>query len=178
MDYWTEEDPGTIIVDPFDKFLYFVMEDDQAMRYGVAVGDEGRAFTGTAIVPFKREWPGWTPTQNMLATQPEMYGQYADGLEGGIGNPLGARALYLFRGGKDTMYRIHGTNDASSIGTATSAGCIRLFNQDILDLYDRIPPNTRVVVLNEVQAGQSTTAPPGMLTDFAETVTSKGNPTP
>ena len=178
VDYWTEEDPGTIIVDPFDKFLYFVVEDDQAMRYGVAVGDEGRAFTGTAIVPFKREWPGWTPTQNMLATQPEMYGQYADGLEGGIGNPLGARALYLFRGGKDTMYRIHGTNDASSIGTATSAGCIRLFNQDILDLCDRIPPNTRVVVLNEVQAGQGTTAPPGMLTDFAETVTSKGNPTP
>ena len=167
VDYWTEEDPGTIIVDPFDKFLYFVMEDDQAMRYGVAVGDEGRAFTGTANVPFKREWPGWTPTQNMLKTQPEMYGQYADGLEGGIGNPLGARALYLFRGGKDTMYRIHGTNDVSSIGTATSAGCIRLFNQDILDLYNRVPPNTRVVVLNEAQAGQGTTAPVGRLPDYA-----------
>lgn len=146
------------------------------MRYSVAVGDEGRAFTGTVIVPFKREWPGWTPTQNMLETQLEMYGQYADGLQGGIGNPLGARALYLFRGGEDTMYRIHGNNDVSSIGTATSAGCIRQFNQDILDLYERVPPNTRVVVLNEAQAGQGTISPPGVMPDYAETITSEGNP--
>ncbi len=176
VEYWTDEKPGTVIVDPFDKFLYYVTGDNQAMRYGVAVGDEGRAFTGTANVPFKRVWPGWTPTQNMLKTQPEKYEKYADGLEGGIDNPLGARALYLFRGGKDTMYRIHGTNDVASIGTATSAGCIRLFNQDILDLYDRVPPNTRVVVLNEAQAGQGTTPPLGTTPDYAATTASEGNP--
>lgn len=161
VDYWTDEPPGTIVVDPYDKFLYFIRPDNRALRYGVAVGKAGLAFAGTGTVPLKREWPGWTPTQNMLKTQPETYGKYAAGLDGGIDNPLGARALYLFKGGKDTMYRIHGTNDASSIGTATSAGCIRLFNQDILDLYDRVPPNTRVVVLNEMQAGQGTTPPPG-----------------
>ncbi len=176
--YWTDEKPGTIVVDPYDKFLYFILDDDRALRYGVAVGKAGLAFAGTGNVPFKREWPGWTPTQNMLNTQPEMYGKYAAGLEGGINNPLGARALYLFKGGKDTMYRIHGTNDASSIGKATSAGCIRLFNQDILDLYERVPPNTRVVVLNEAQAGQGTTPPPGPSDAYTENTVLEGNPTP
>ena len=176
VDYWTDEPPGTIVVDPYEKFLYFVLADNRALRYGVAVGKAGLAFAGTGNVPFKREWPGWTPTQNMLKTQPEAYGKYAAGLEGGIDNPLGARALYLFKGGKDTMYRIHGTNDASSIGKATSAGCIRLFNQDILDLYDRVPPDTRVVVLNEIQAGQGTTPPPGQQPDAMTLL--QGNPTP
>lgn len=172
--YWTDEKPGTIVVDHYDKFLYFILDGDRALRYGVAVGKAGLAFAGTGNVPFKREWPGWTPTQNMLNTQPEMYGKYAAGLEGGIDNPLGARALYLFKGGKDTMYRIHGTNDASSIGKATSAGCIRLFNQDILDLYERVPPNTRVVVLNEAQAGQGTTPPQDA--DHTELTATEGNP--
>ncbi|MDP2740667.1 MAG: L,D-transpeptidase [Pseudorhodobacter sp.] len=177
IDYWTDEAPGTIVVDPYDKFLYFILEGNRALRYGVAVGKAGLAFAGTGTVPFKREWPGWTPTQNMLNTQPEMYGQYAEGLEGGINNPLGARALYLFKGGKDTMYRIHGTNDASSIGKATSAGCIRLFNQDILDLYNRVPPNTRVVVLDEMQAGQGTTPPPGTQPASTFITALEGNPT-
>ncbi|MDT8853729.1 L,D-transpeptidase [Paracoccaceae bacterium Fryx2] len=174
--YWTEEEPGTIVVDPHERFLYFILEDNRALRYGVAVGKAGLAFAGTGNVPFKREWPGWTPTRNMLETQPEMYGKYAAGLEGGIDNPLGARALYLFKGGKDTMYRIHGTNDASSIGQATSAGCIRLFNQDILDLYERVPPNTRVVVLDEMQAGQGTTPPPATLSAANAMTPTKGKP--
>ncbi len=177
VDYWTDEPAGTIVVDPYDKFLYFILKNDRALRYGVAVGRAGLAFAGTGNVPFKREWPGWTPTQNMLKTQPETYGQFAAGLEGGIDNPLGARALYLFKGGKDTMYRIHGTNDASSIGTATSAGCIRLFNQDILDLYERVPPNTRVVVLNEMQAGQGTTPPPAPQPAPTAMTLAQGSPT-
>ncbi len=163
VDYWTDEPPGTIIVDPHARFLYLVLEGDRALRYGVAVGDQGRGFSGEGVIPFKREWPRWTPTQNMLRRDPELYGPVRNGLEGGLDNPLGARALYLFKGGRDTLYRIHGTNNPFSIGKAVSSGCIRLFNQDILDLHERVNDGARVVVLSESDSGKGTT-PPGRTT--------------
>jgi lipoprotein-anchoring transpeptidase ErfK/SrfK len=160
--YWTDEAPGTIIVDPWEMYLYYVLEGDQAIRYRVGVGDQGRNFTGRATIPYKREWPRWTPTANMLRTEPDLYEPWRGGMEGGLENPLGARALYLYRGGRDTLYRIHGTYAPWSIGQGVSAGCIRLFNQDIIDLYDRVEPGTRVVVLAEHEAGRGT-RPPGAL---------------
>jgi lipoprotein-anchoring transpeptidase ErfK/SrfK len=144
---WTgPQGPGTIVVDPFARRLYWVMEDGQAMRYAIAVGRAGLAFRGSATVQRKAEWPSWTPTANMIRTFPEFYADYAGGLPGGLSNPLGARALYLYRNGRDTYFRIHGTIQNASIGHATSAGCIRLFNQDAIDLFDRVPLGTRVVV--------------------------------
>ncbi|MGR3321991.1 MAG: L,D-transpeptidase [Pseudooceanicola sp.] len=140
------EAAGTIVVDPHAKFLYLVEEAGTATRYPIAVGREGRGFTGRATVRRKEEWPGWTPTKNMLRREPEVYGPFAGGIPGGVASPLGARALYLYRGGRDTFYRIHGTNDAASIGNSGSAGCIRLFNQDIIDLFERAPLGTEVVV--------------------------------
>ena len=131
--------PGSIVVDPHARVLYLVQEGGTAMRYGIAVGREGYGFSGDASVRRKEMWPSWTPTANMIRREPDVYGPYAGGLAGGLENPLGARALYLYRGGKDTRYRIHGTNNASTIGRATSAGCIRLFNQDALDIFDRVP---------------------------------------
>lgn len=145
--YHTSEPTGTIIVDTADKFLYLVMEDGQAMRYGVGVGREGLNWSGRAIIEMKREWPRWTPTANMIARDPEL-AKYADGQEPGLTNPLGARALYLFENGRDTLYRLHGTSEPWSVGQALSSGCIRLFNHDIIDLYNRIPVGTRVVVLD------------------------------
>lgn len=140
------ESPGTIVVDPYARFLYHVLENGEAMRFGIAVGQAGKNFSGTANINRKAAWPSWTPTANMVRQDPDLYGPVRHGLPGGIENPLGSRALYLYRGGRDTMYRIHGTMDPSSIGKATSAGCIRLFNQDILDLYDETPLGTRVRV--------------------------------
>ncbi len=136
VDYNGSEEPGTLVVDPFARFLYHVVEPGLAMRFGIAVGREGYGFRGDADVRRREEYPGWMPTQNMIRQEPDLYGPLAAGLPGGLDNPLGARALYLYRGGVDTMYRIHGTMDPSSIGKATSAGCIRLFNQDIIDLFD------------------------------------------
>jgi hypothetical protein len=126
--------------------LYYIEEGGRAIRYGIAVGREGYGFSGNAYVGHKREWPSWTPTKNMIRREPDIYGPLSGGMEGGLSNPLGARALYLYRGGRDTYYRIHGTNNASTIGRATSAGCIRLFNQDILDLFERVPSGTPVHV--------------------------------
>ena len=140
------ESPGTIVVDPYAKFLYFINEPGQATRYPVAVGREGRGFRGRASIQRKENWPGWTPTKNMLRTEPEVYGPFARGIPGGVASPLGARALYLYRGGRDTRYRIHGTNDLRSIGNANSAGCIRMFNQDVIHLSERTPLGTEVVV--------------------------------
>lgn len=138
--------PGTIVVDPYARFLYHVLDNGEAMRFGIAVGTAGKNFAGNATIRRKAAWPSWTPTANMVRNDPDLYGPVRNGLPGGIGNPLGSRALYLYRGGRDTMYRIHGTMDPSSIGKATSAGCIRLFNQDILDLYDETPLGTAVRV--------------------------------
>ena len=140
------EGPGTIVVDPHAKFLYLVHPGGEATRYPIAVGREGRGFRGGATVGLKREWPGWTPTRNMLRAEPEVYGPFARGIPGGLASPQGARALYLYRGGRDTFYRIHGTNDMESIGNSGSAGCIRLFNHDIIHLYDQVSPGAQVVV--------------------------------
>lgn len=144
--YTADDAPGTIVVDPYARLLYHVEEGGRATRYGIAVGREGRGFRGSATIRRKEMWPSWAPTANMIRTMPETYAQYAGGLPGGIENPLGARALYLYRGGRDTMFRIHGTNNASTIGRATSAGCIRLFNQDIIDLFEEVDLGTKVHV--------------------------------
>lgn len=144
--YTGPEAPGTIVVDPYARRLYYVIAPNLAKRYAIAVGRAGLAFRGSATVQRKEEWPAWTPTANMIRTFPEMYAEYAGGLPGGLSNPLGARALYLYRNGRDTFFRIHGTIQNASIGHATSAGCIRLFNQDAIDLFDRVPLGARVVV--------------------------------
>lgn len=146
VQYNGPEAPGTIVVDTHARKLYHVQEDGTAMRYAVAVGREGRAFTGSGYVGRKQKWPSWTPTRNMIRTQPEMYAEFAGGLPGGLDNPLGARALYLYRNGRDTMFRIHGTIDPASIGHATSAGCIRLFNQDAVELYEAVKTGSKVKV--------------------------------
>jgi lipoprotein-anchoring transpeptidase ErfK/SrfK len=144
----TGEEPGTIVVDTRERFLYFVLPGRKAIRYGVAVGDEAFGWTGEAVMQRKAEWPRWTPTANMIKTQPERYAEYAAGLEGGLRNPLGARALYLYRNGKDTHFRQHGTLEPYTIGQSVSSGCVRLINQDIIDLYSRVPSGTRVTVVS------------------------------
>lgn len=146
------EAAGTLVVDPYARFLYHVLGNGQAMRYGVAVGQAGKTFQGNATIGRKQAWPSWTPTANMVRTQPELYGPLKGGLSGGVDNPLGSRALYLYKGSRDTMYRIHGTMDPSSIGKATSAGCIRLFNQDIMDLFNDIPSGTQVKVRTRAES--------------------------
>lgn len=143
----TGQPPGTIVIDPGSHYLYVVMEGGKALRYGVGVGRAGMEWSGTANVAYKREWPNWTPTQDMISRAPQTYRKWANGMEGGQDNPLGARALYLFQGGKDTLYRIHGTNEPWSIGKSMSSGCIRMLNQDVIDLYGRVPKGAKVVVL-------------------------------
>lgn len=163
VDYWTNERPGTIIVDPWDRRLYLVLGGNRAMRYTVGVGDQGRQFAGEAHIPYGREWPRWTPTANMLRRDPETNEPFRHGMEGGIDNPLGARALYLYRGGRDTLYRIHGTPYPWTVGEASSSGCIRMFQQDVIDLYERVDKGrARVIVLRADQAGRGT-VPPGAL---------------
>nr|WP_295466810.1 L,D-transpeptidase [Mesorhizobium sp.] len=147
VDYQTDQPPGTIVVDTANRFLYLVQEGGKAMRYGVGVGQEGLEFKGTATINHKREWPRWTPTQDMIKREPERYAQWAGGMEGGSENPLGPRALYLFKDGEDTLFRIHGTTQPETIGQAVSSGCIRLINQDVIDLYSRVPDGSQVVVL-------------------------------
>lgn len=143
--YETGEKPGTIIVETQNMYLYVVEDDGMATRYGVGVGRAGAQWSGRAYVGRKAEWPRWTPTEAMMMRDPRIR-QYAGGVEGGENNPLGARALYLYRNGRDTMYRLHGTNVPQSIGTASSSGCIRLYNDDVIHLYERTPVGARVVV--------------------------------
>ncbi|MBS7542592.1 L,D-transpeptidase [Ancylobacter oerskovii] len=139
---------GTLVVDPNRRFLYLVRENGRAIRYGVGVGkEEGFNFQGEATIARKAQWPRWTPTPNMIAREPERYGPYRGGMPGGPTNPLGPRALYLYKDGRDTLYRLHGTTEPYTIGTMVSSGCIRLLNQDIIDLYRRVPVGSRVVVL-------------------------------
>lgn len=148
VDYKTKEKPGTIIVDQPARYLYFVLPDGKAVRYAVGVGAIARSFTGgDAIIARKAAWPRWTPTQNMIKRNPKQYARYKDGVDGGPGNPMGARALYMHKDGIDTYYRVHGTNKPSSIGKGVSAGCIRLINQDAIDLFSRVKPGARIVVL-------------------------------
>ncbi|WP_172295674.1 L,D-transpeptidase [Pseudoruegeria sp. HB172150] len=158
VDYPTAEAPGTIIVDPFSRYLYHVKEGGQAMRYSIAVGEAGYGFSGNATVAYTRDWPGWTPTQNMIEQKPEKFLQYAAGVEGGLENPLGARALYLYRNGKDTYYRIHGTPSPWTIGHQASSGCIRMFNQDAMHLASHVTNGTKVRVLTQSESGQASGA--------------------
>lgn len=146
VDFPASQPVGSIVVDPGERYLYYVQSRGRAMRYGVGVGRAGYQFRGSAYVGRKASWPRWTPTANMIADNPEKNGPWAGGMEPGLDNPLGARALYLYSGGRDTMYRIHGTNEPSSIGENVSSGCVRMFNQDVIDLHDRVPIGTQVVV--------------------------------
>lgn len=146
VDFASKEKPGTIIISTKERALYQVMPDGQAMRYLVAVGKDGFSWSGTARVGMKRENPKWTPPPEMIARTPK-YARWANGMPGGIPeNPLGPRALYLFNQKGDTGYRIHGTNAPSSIGTAASSGCIRMLNQEVVELFDLTPVGTKVIV--------------------------------
>ena len=154
----TGERPGTIVVDTPNRYLYLVMDNGQALRYGVGIGREGFAWEGNAQVQWKQKWPKWTPPDDMIARQPELekYSAKNGGMPGGVDNPLGARALYMFENGKDTLYRIHGSPEWWSIGHAVSSGCVRLMDQDIIDLYGRVPVHTPVHVIGgsiDINAG-------------------------
>lgn len=149
--YAGPEQPGTVVVETSSRFLYLVGDDGTAIRYGIGVGREGFSWSGTALIERKARWPGWTPPAEMRKRQPDL----PPYMEGGLNNPLGARALYLYQDGRDTLYRIHGTNEPWSIGHAVSSGCVRLLNEDVVDLYGRIPLGTEVVVKpNSGRSGQ------------------------
>ncbi|MBS7540776.1 L,D-transpeptidase [Ancylobacter lacus] len=152
VDFVTTEPPGTVVVDPQNKFLYFVQPGGRAIRYGVGVGKAGFAWSGEATINSKQEWPDWYPPKEMIDRRPDIKPQLTQlqsgiGMHGGPGNPLGARAMYLWQGGKDTLFRIHGTVEPYSIGSNVSSGCIRMINQDAIDLYNRVQVGARVVVL-------------------------------
>ncbi|WP_420839900.1 L,D-transpeptidase [Allorhizobium sonneratiae] len=149
VEYQTTESPGTIVVDTANHYLYFVERGGKAIRYGVGLGRQGYAWKGTGVIEAKVKWPRWTPTADMVSADPELreYSAANGGLNPGLQNPLGARAMYIYKNGRDTLYRIHGTNDWQSIGKAVSSGCVRMFNQDVIDLYNRVGKRTKVVVL-------------------------------
>jgi lipoprotein-anchoring transpeptidase ErfK/SrfK len=144
----TGERPGTVVVDTAGRFLYLTEPGGTAMRYGVGIGREGFAWQGEGVVHWRQTWPRWKPPAEMIARQPhlEQYSVENGGMAPGIDNPLGARALYIFQNGKDTLYRLHGSPEWRSIGKATSSGCVRLVNQDVIDLYRRVPHHARIVV--------------------------------
>lgn len=139
--------PGTVVIDTKAKYLYFVESPVSAIRYAVAVGKEGLLFTGKTTVGAKQPWPKWTPTKAMIERDPRHYARYADGMEGGTSNPLGARAIYLYQGKQDTYLRIHGTTQPETIGTASSNGCFRMINEHVMDLFDRVKMGAEVIVL-------------------------------
>ncbi|TFF25216.1 L,D-transpeptidase [Jiella endophytica] len=141
----TGEKPGTVVIDTSAKYAYYVMPGGRAMRYGVGVGREGFGWSGRAEVRAKKVWPTWTPPKEMIQRKPDL-AEYASGMPGGIMNPLGARAMYLFQGNRDTLYRLHGSPEYWTIGTNDSSGCIRFMNQDIIDLYDRVKVGAPVLV--------------------------------
>lgn len=150
VDFRRDYDPAAIVVEPRARFLYLVEGPSTALRYGIGVGRAGRGWSGWTVVGRKAEWPSWRPTDNMIRREPEKYARFAGGVPGGLSNPLGARALYLYRDGHDTYYRIHGihgTNEPYSIGRAVSSGCFRLLNEHAIDLYERVPVGTPVHVI-------------------------------
>ena len=143
--------PGQLLVLPRAHFLYYVTAPREAVRYGVGVGRAGLEFTGTATIQRKRKWPDWRPTDEMIKREPHSYSKFIEDdsyrQPGGPGNPLGARALYLYQNGRDTYFRIHGTNAPRTIGLSVSNGCIRMLNDHVKDLYERVPIGTTVTVL-------------------------------
>jgi lipoprotein-anchoring transpeptidase ErfK/SrfK len=138
--------PGEIHVDPGQFALYWTLEDGKAVRYPVGIGKEGRYVSGTFRMARTREWPSWTPTKAMIRREPHIYAKHAGGMAGGPKNPLGARALYLYKGNRDTYLRIHGTPNPQSVGRAISNGCVRMINAHVIDLAERVPRGTRVVL--------------------------------
>lgn len=150
VEFQTPEKPGTVIVNTRERFLYYVMPGNRAVRYGIGVGKAGFAWAGEAYVAWKQEWPMWHPPKEMADRKPEVAKYVEAGMGPGLTNPLGARAMYLFNEkGQDTLFRIHGSPEWASIGTAASSGCIRMINQDVIDLYSRVRPgrNTKVIVI-------------------------------
>ena len=147
VQYHRKEAPGSILVDTNGRYVYYVLPEGRAIRYGAIVGEDGQSWSGVATVARKEEWPGWTPTES----EKRRLGPLPNYVEGGARNPMGSRALYLYAGGKDTLYRIHGTNQPEYIGHAISSGCIRLTNEDVIDLYDRVKMGALVVVLGPKQ---------------------------
>ena len=143
VDYPTDERPGTVVIDTTRRYLYLVLKGGKAQRYGVGVGRDGFGWRGTVKVGRKAEWPRWTPPAAMRERQPYL----PVSMEGGPDNPLGARALYLYRGGRDTLFRIHGSNEPWTIGQAVSSGCFRMRNEDVIALYSQVPVGAKVVVL-------------------------------
>jgi len=139
VEYPTHEKPGTIIIDTPNRFLYLVQEDGKAIRYGIGVGRPGFEWAGVKSITAKKEWPDWRPPKEMLARRPDL----PEYMEGGPRNPLGARAMYL----GSTLYRIHGSNEPETIGTAVSSGCIRMRNEDVIDLYEKVKVGTKVIVI-------------------------------
>lgn len=147
--YKTSERPGSLVVDTRAHFLYFVLPHGKAIRYGISIGRQGYAWAGRGNIRYKKAWPRWTPTEGMVKSDPDLREISADrgGMVAGINNPLGARALYIFRHGKDTLYRVHGTPDWRSIGKNASSGCVRMFNQDVIDLYGRVKNGASILVM-------------------------------
>ncbi|WP_276118852.1 L,D-transpeptidase family protein [Pararhizobium qamdonense] len=143
------ERPGTIIVDTGERFLYLILSNGSAMRYGVGIGREGFAWSGRGVLQWKQKWPRWKPPNEMVARQPhlEKYSIANGGMAPGLDNPLGARAMYIFQNGEDTLYRLHGSPEWQSIGKAVSSGCVRLINQDVIDLYDRVRDKAPILVI-------------------------------
>ncbi|MEM9330289.1 MAG: L,D-transpeptidase [Pseudomonadota bacterium] len=147
--YNTKEKPGTVIVDTRKFFLYHVEDGGRAMRYGVGLGRAGFEWSGRARIAWKRKWPTWTPPREMIQRQPELekWSAKNGGMPPGLLNPLGSRALYIFEGNVDTLYRIHGTPEVHTIGKAVSSGCVRMVNQDVIDLYERVRPGSEILVV-------------------------------
>lgn len=147
--------PGTIVVDTGNHFLYLVQERGKAMRYGVGLGRAGFEWAGRGVIQYKRKWPRWTPPDEMVARQPDLepYSIANGGMDPGLDNPLGARALYIFQNGEDTLYRIHGSPEWWTIGKSVSSGCVRMLNQDVIDLYDRVPGRSPILVTNLGRSG-------------------------
>jgi lipoprotein-anchoring transpeptidase ErfK/SrfK len=156
VSYTSAESPGTIIIDTDHRFLYLVLGPGQAKRYGVGVGREGFAWSGTATIRRKAKWPRWNPPKAMIARDREAR-RWRHGMPGGPRNPLGARALYLYQGDADTLFRIHGTREPKSIGRAVSSGCVRMLNADVAELFERAPIGTKVIVLSSHRAVAQTT---------------------
>ncbi|MBX9458778.1 MAG: L,D-transpeptidase [Rhizobium sp.] len=151
----TGEAPGTLVVDTGNHYLYFTYPNGQAMRYGVGLGRAGFAWAGRGKIQYKRQWPKWTPPDEMIARQPELAKYSADngGMPPSLDNPLGARALYIFQGKEDTLYRIHGSPEWWTIGKSVSSGCVRMINQDVVDLFNRVPDGTQIVVTDLSRPG-------------------------
>ena len=145
VDFPGDEPAGTVVIDTSGPFLYLVEPEARATRFGIAVGKEGFGWTGSGTIARRSRWPGWTPPPEMIKRDPAL-ARWRDGMPGGPTNPLGARALYIYFGGQDSGYRIHGTNQPKSIGWAASSGCFRMLNQDVVELYERVPNGAKVVV--------------------------------